>query len=233
MNLLKEHDHKLYEELCINTKPTLFKLKSYAKDLFKIEYLKIRNFDEVHPISEIRADSLEEMVNVKGMVTKATKVVAYVEGSKWECLSCGTAISTQRDDKPSRCSCGNIKKFNLISTDLRDLQEIEIEEPQDELEGKQPQKIRIRLFDELTDKKLSGILQPGNKISVLGILEKSETKKKIEETLFEYRILGLGIEPLDEQFYDEKLSDEDMRVIQEISVDNPLFKLANSLSPSI
>ncbi|MBU0959114.1 MAG: minichromosome maintenance protein MCM, partial [Nanoarchaeota archaeon] len=195
---------------------------------------KIINFDKISPISELRACNIDGLYRFKGMVTKATKVVAYVEESSWICNRCGSSIKTEKDKKPTGCSCGNRKSFSLKSTLLRDLQEAEIEEIQDELEGRQPQKIRLRLFDELTDKKFSGIIQPGNKISVLGIAEKNEVRKKDqEETIFEYRLLAINFESLDEQFKEDSLDDEDMRQIIEISQDSPLKKLSESLAPQI
>jgi replicative DNA helicase Mcm len=208
-------------------------LKKQAKDLFEIDKFKIINFETMHPISELRIENLDELVCVKGMVTKTTKVVAYVEESKWECLSCGNTLITKKDRKPPRCGCGNKQKFNPIEALYRNLQEIEIEEPQDELEGRQPQKIRVRLFDELTDKCLSGALQPGNKVSILGVVEKSEMVTKSDDAMFEYRLLALELNSLEEQFYTEETSEEDMLLIQEISADNPLEKLAESLVPSI
>lgn len=234
LELFKKVDFENYELFIEKPLPYILILKKEQKELFGIESLKIINFEEIKNVSELRVCDLEKMCFVKGMVTKVTKVVAYVEESKWNCLRCGCIILTQKDKKPTGCSCGNKSKFSLESSLLRDLQEIEIEEPQDELEGKQPQKIRVRLFDELTDSKLSGILQPGNKISILGIAEKNEENKKSNvENIFEYRLLAFAVKALDEQFYEEIITDEDLIKIKELSKDKPLENLANSLAPSI
>ena len=232
LKLFKEIDYSAYEEfLTDNPLNAINRFKKECLELLGISF-QIENFDELFPISELRAENINTLVRVKGMITKTTKVVAYVEESKWECLGCGSIQKTKGDKVPIRCSCGN-KKFISLSTLLRNLQEIEIEEPQDELEGKQPQKIRVRLFDELTDKTLSGMLQPGNKISILGIVEKNEVKKKLEETIFEYRVLALNVKSLDEQFSQETITEEDEKQIFKISANNPLDKLGESLAPSI
>lgn len=235
--ILKETDINLYDEFTKSPKLFINELKSESKTLFNISSFKIINYDNLTPLSELRVCNLNEICYVKGMITKSTKVVAYVNSTRWECNRCGAIIVKEGDEPPIGCSCRNKRDFNVSSVNYQDLQEIEIEEPQDELEGKQPHKIRVRLFDELTDKDMSGVLQPGNKVAVLGITEKTEVdnknKKKKEETIFEYRILALSIESLEEQFNEEILTSEEERQIIEISSDNPLDTLSKSLAPPV
>lgn len=233
LNILKEADYSSYDKFLNNPKEVISELTKEVKELFNINGFKIINFNDFIPLSELRVESIDRLCLLKGMITKATKVIAYVESSVWECKHCSETVVSKRNVPPLRCVCGG-KHFNLIQNHLRDLQEIEIEEPQDEMEGKQPQKIRVRLFDDLTNKEFSGILQPGNKICALGINEKLEVQKKgSEDALFEYRLLALEINSLEEQFNDEAISEEDEEQIKEISMNNPLDVLTENLAPPV
>ena len=222
-----------YEEFLVNSEEFIDSLKKQLS-VFSIDEIQIKNFDVINPISELRVEHINKLVNVRGMITKTTKVIALIKEQSFECSICGVITKCGGDQILGKCSCGRKGNFKLINQALEDMQEIEIEEPQDELEGRQPRKIRVRLLRELTDKDFSGILQPGNKVSILGYVKKIEViKPKKEETIFEYRVDALEVTPLDEQFSKDIINEEDLKSIMEISADNPLKKLSDSLAPSI
>lgn len=200
-----------------------------------VSHFKIKNFSYLHPISILRVEHINRLVKVVGMISKTTKVVALVTMKKYECANCGTIITqmTNLTSKPSMCSCGNRNKFMLINTTEVDIQEIELEELQEHIEDKQPQKIRVRFTEDLCDKKISGILQPGNKIEIIGVVEKIEVPKKTEEQIFDYRILAYDLSSLEEKYNEEYISEEDEKQIKEIAYNEPLKHLADSLAPSI
>lgn len=234
LQLLKEYDLYTYNNFLNDSRNFLDNLKTSLSRDFNINSFKLKNFEDIHPISHLRVEHIDQLVNVRGMITKTTKVIAIVIKQKFECKLCGDVINIDGPNYPSRCSCGRkgVSSFHLMEQTLQDIQEIELEELQDELDGKQPHKIRVRLLDKLTDKDLSGILQPGNKVSILGFVEKIKTNCK-DETMFEYRVNAIELIPLDEQFNEEKLNEEDLKEVNEISVNNPLEKLSKSLAPSI
>ncbi len=230
VNNLKLYQSDLYEELINNSQYFIYVLKRRVGER-KLYKFKLINFDDVTTISHIRKDDISKIVRVTGMITKATKVIAIEKEKKIQCNSCATSFSSNIKDFCPSCRSRNLTVKEQI---LQDIQEIEIEEPQDEIGDKQPQKIRVRLFDELTDKNFSGIIQPGNKVSIIGIVEKIPIyKKKNDEEIFEYRVNAVNIDSLEEKHKEDRISEEDMNLIFEISENNPLKILANSLSPSI
>ena len=162
----------------------------------------------------------------------ATKPMSLIDFITFECNVCGTIIKT-RDNIPPRCSCGNKTHFKESYTKFINVREIEVEELQDNLDGKQSEKIRVRLLEELTDKKLSPMLQAGSKVEILGIVQNIPFIDKMKEKLFEFKILALDINSLEESFGDELISDEDELRIKEIGMDNPLSQLVKSLAPNI
>jgi len=205
-----------------------------VKNRFKCKRVHLHNFGNFKiDISNLRVKNIGELVSIKGMVAQATKPIALVKNRIWECTSCGS-IFTTLGEQPRKCSCQN-NRFIEKNTILEDIQEIEIEEMQEEIEDRQPEKVRVRLPWYLTSNDLTGIIQPGNKIEIIGIVEKIPMKKNrsMEEEIFDYRIYALDMYSLEEGFDDNSITEKEIEEIEAISVDNPLEKLKNSLAPSI
>lgn len=233
---LSEVDLKAIEEFENNTLDFMSRLRDKVKRYLNSEVeISLKNYDnfKFHKnISEIRVEDIGKVVKIDGIISKATKNMARVIAKSWECQSCGTVIKTDGKKEPGRCSCGS---KNLKETDIKleDLQELEIEEMQDNLEGKQPEKIRVRLTNNLTHSGFDKIFQAGNKIEILGVIEKINLPQRKDEELYEYRVFALDFNSLEEQFEEEDIDDETMDKIQKIAEDNPLQKLSDALSPSI
>jgi replicative DNA helicase Mcm len=213
----------------------LNRLKAELNSLFQTKTFNLINFSYNHVISHLRVCDLSKIVKVSGMISKTTSVVAIIKSTSWECTNGCSIIRKEANcsEPPAKCSnCGG-RRYNLIATEMQDIQEIELEELQEDLGDKQPQKIRIRLLDELCDKEISGTLQPGNKIEVIGIVQKTKQKKDDVEEIFKYRILAVNLSSLEEKYNTEIISEEDMNQIREIAANNPLDKLAESLAPMV
>jgi len=183
-------------------------------------------------ISEIRAKDIGKMVCIKGMISKSTKPLTLVENRSWECFSCGSIITTPFAP-PEKCSCGKRGKMKMVKEKLLDLQEIELEELQDDLRGRQPARIRIRLMEHLTSPELSGIIQPGGKVKIIGIVKNIPLKTSSDEEIMEFRIFALGIEDLEDNYEDSLLDDEELIRIQEIAALKPLETLKDAIAPNI
>jgi len=224
-----EYDLDFYDELIKDTKFVLNIIKEEGKLYLDSNKIQILNWKETIDISKIRVKNLNKVVKIDGMVCKLTDSIALVVSKTYECLSCGTIIKSK--NKISQCSCGG-RKFKEVETELQNVRELVLEELQEKTGGKQPQKIRIRLTDNLTDENTCKLLKPGSRVSIIGIIEKIKIQNKTEEELFQYRIFALDILSLEEK-YDDTILDEDLSEITEISQNNPLKKLSNSLAPNI
>ena len=169
----------------------------------EISSLKLDNFHDIEQISFLRIKNINKLIRFTGMISKTTKVIALVKSIEWECRSCGAKITFKGVQRPNRCVCGKTGEyFNAFHKEMQDIQEVEVEELQDEIGDRQPRKIRVRLSDELCDKEMTGILQPGNKIDIIGITQPLEIPTKTKEELFEYRILAINVKSLEEKFSD-------------------------------
>lgn len=232
INELIEYDHTLYDLLLSN--PTEFishiKLETETLGLFNPQ-IQFINWRENKDISKIRVRDLNQIVKLDGMISKITDPLALVISKTWSCRNCGTIIKT--DGKiPTRCSCGKKSNFFEESSELQDIQELILEELTEKTQGKQPQKIRVRLTDKLTDKKNNSLLKPGNRVSIIGLIDKIPLHAKQDEEIFQYRIFAVNISDLEDKF-DDTLNPEDIEEIEQISLDNPIEKLKDSLAPNI
>jgi len=234
LTLLSEISPDAREFFEKNSRNFIKTLRDEIYQLYNISSLiKIKGFVGENNISDVRASDIGKFVKIQGMVSRATKPMVLVVSRTYSCPTCGNEIVTS-GEFPKRCSCGKISGFKEISVELQDLQEIEVEELQEELGGKQPEKIRIRLVEQLVDKNLSGLIQPGSKVEVPGVIEKIPLlKKKGQDELFEFRVFALDINSLGENFEDENITDEEMKEIEEIASFNPLEQLKDAIAPNI
>ena len=226
---------KLEEEFSQHPIKFLNTIKVFLKREFGIDKLRIINFGGEEDIANFRVEHIGKLFKVKGMISKTNKVVALVKESWWNCSKCKSSNKViNSSKKPEGCSCGNDKYFTLEKKIYLDVQEIDIEENQDKVVERQPQKIRIRLYDDLTDASLSNFLQPGNKVEIIGVVEEiAIIRKQITEELFEYRLKAIDVINLEEMIDDEVIEEEDEKQIVEISANNPLEVLANNIAPEI
>lgn len=240
MQSLKEQQPKDYEEFLDKPKYFISKINDHLQKQFDVKgshNFRIINFSDEEEIANLRIDHLEKLVSFRGMISSTTKVIARIKSRVFECPSCGTMITVLKNESVKGCSCGRRGNFQVVKTEFQNVQEIVVEEPQDEIEGRQPQKIRIRLLDDLTDQSLVGMLQPGNKIKVIGVVQEEKLAnkgKQMEELLYEYKVEAFNIFLLDEKFNKDTLSEEDIKVINEIACkEDPLDYLSESLAPEI
>lgn len=231
---LAEQDLEISKEFENHPLEFIETLKSHLKANFDfIGRVRLKNLNVEDEISEIRVKHLNSFVIIKGIINKITKPMAMVSSRTFECSMCGTIYKT-KGHPPIKCKCGYNNRFRKISTELINIRELEVEELQENLDGKQPEKIRVRLTENLTDINLSQMLQAGSKIEILGVIQKIPLISKFKkDELFEYRVFALDINSLEESFGNETITEEDEIQIQEISVNNPLSKLSESLAPNI
>lgn len=227
-----KYDYKLYENFLSKPVDFISRIKTESK-VYNLEnpLVNFTNWKENKDISKIRVKDIGKIVQLDGMISKTTDPLALVISKTFTCPSCGSILKTEGKN-PKGCSCGRKSNFIPEDTQLQDIQELVLEELQERTEGKTPQKIRIRLVDELTDTSFSQLLRPGNRVSIIGYIDKILLNNKNDEEIFHYRITAVQIMDLEDRF-DDTIKPEDMDDIREISLNNPIEKLTNSIAPNI
>lgn len=192
-------------------------------------------------ISEIRVNQLDKLYSIEGVVKRLTKVIPRSVAIKYECLTCNcihTVLQTSKKPiPPIYCSCspGKHVRFKQVGEVRKDIQELNLEEITDDLNGRQPQQLRIYLEDELTDSNFCNILQPGKRIEIIGVIRTLPpfmSSKDEESNLSEFMLIANNIVPLEKED-DLIITEEDIKEMQRIASDNPLQKLSESLAPEV
>ncbi|MBI2573323.1 minichromosome maintenance protein MCM [Candidatus Woesearchaeota archaeon] len=191
-------------------------------------------------ISEIRSKHLLKLVWTEGIVRQKSDVRPHVTAAKFECPSCGNILNVLQLDKkykePSRCSCGRKGKFKEISKELVDGQGLVLEESPDDLDGSQPKRINVFLKDDLVSPISEKRSSPGTKIRLGGWLVEVPVTLRTggQATKYDLIIEANHMEPLQDDFGDIKVSDEELEEIKKIAkMADPLAHIAASLAPSI
>ena len=240
--ILLEYSPTLLDMLLENPSTTIKLFESVLTDIIWAGKFTIRitNLPKTNciPIREIRSKHLNKLISVEGVIRQTSEVRPKVVKIKYECASCGSIITLcplNSQEKPKRCSCGNKSNFKEISKDLIDSQSISIEEPYDILEhSTQPKKLTIILDGDLTEPKMEDKTTPGNTITVIGILKEVERiKNGTKSLIYEICVEANQIIPMQDDFANIEVSEEDELKIKEIAKDNPLDKLINNYAPSI
>ena len=196
------------------------------------QYIMIRN---------IRSSHLGKLIYVDGVVRQKSDVRPQVTSAKFECPSCGNVISVlQLDNKfkePTRCGCGRKGKFRLLSKELVDAQGIVLEESPENLEGgEQPKRINVFLQEDLVSPMTEKKTNPGSKIRVTGSIKEIPIILKTggQSTRYDLFIEANNVIPIEEDFFDIEISEEEEREILELAHDPRGYdRLVRSLAPSI
>ena len=243
---LSEFDPDLSEEL-LDDPDNLIKSAEFSLSNFDLKdknfRIRFRNLPSSQnlKIKDIRSIHLGKFISLDGIVRQASEVRPQVVSAKFECPSCGNTITMlQLDSKfkePTRCSCGRIGRFTLVNKDLVDAQRLIIEESPDALEGgEQPKRLAIFLKEDLVEPLMERKTTPGAKIRAYGVVKDIPVLLKSGAPSVRYDLImeANHVEPIEENFLDIEVSEEDEKEIQDLAKDPDIYeRLAASIAPSI
>ena len=191
-------------------------------------------------IRDVRHEHVGKMASFDGLVLKTTEVRPRFTTAAFQCPFCGhitqmEQTSPKRLIEPRSCEeCGKkVAKFILLpeASKYTDSQKIRIQESLEELRGGDVPATK----DVEIDGDLTGIVSPGDRVVVNGIL-RSEIKisSGTKTPVFDVYIEANSVELLEKVFDEIKISDEDEKKILALSEDPALFgKLVANIAPSI
>lgn len=199
------------------------------------------------PIREIQAEHMGHLINVKGVVTRATDVKPKITIATYTCDQCGCesfqTVSGQSFMPIQECSssaCKANKTLGRLNLQVRGskfvkYQEIKLQEHSDQVPtGHIPRTMTIVVYGELTR-----CCIPGDHISVSGIflpIEKQGFRMKTggltSDTCIEAHFLTKMSKSEDDELNDDAMSGEEAKRLV-AGEENFLFKLASSIAPEI
>ena len=192
-------------------------------------------------IKNLRSYHLSKFIGVEGLIKQASEVRPEITFATWECQSCGEKIAMLQEEdtleKPYMCECGNKRGFQLINRKMIDVQRIVVEESPESLDGgQQARKLGIYLKSDLVDPTFQKKVVPGNKVCVTGILNDMPIKvdRGKESKRRDIYIDCNYLEPIEKEFEDIEISEEDEKKIKEIASSKDVYEmLTKSIAPSI
>ncbi|WP_255169200.1 minichromosome maintenance protein MCM [Natrononativus amylolyticus] len=203
-------------------------------------HVRIRNLPETESpeIREIRARDMNSLVQVHGIVRKATDVRPKIEEAAFECQLCGTLTrvpqSTGDFQEPHECQgCERQGPFrvNFDQSEFVDAQKLRIQESPEGLRGGEtPQALDVNVEDDIT-----GEVTPGDHVSAVGVLRLEQQGNQQEKSpIFDFYMEGISVDIDEEQFEDMDITDEDKKLIYRISNEADVYEqMVASIAPSI
>ena len=192
------------------------------------------------PIKNLRSKHLNKFIGIEGVIKLASEVRPEITMAIFECSRCGERIAIIQEKeslkKPSMCSCGNRRGFELVGRRLTDIQRIIVEELPEKISGAQPAKISVFLRDDLVDPKFQKRVMPGTKVRVYGILRDTPISigKEKETKRRDLYIEANYIEPIEMEFEEIEITEEDEKKIKELAKRKDIYELlVKSIAPSI
>jgi replicative DNA helicase Mcm len=207
---------------------------------FTNTYVRAIKLPERIQIRELRSSNINKFIAVSGLIRKATEVRPKITNAAFKCQRCGeVTFMPQKEGKfiePFECQnddCGRKGPFKLIheESEFIDAQKLRIQESPDDLRGgEQPQTLDVDVDDDL-----SGIVSPGDRVVISGILRSYQrSTQQGKSTFFDLVLDGVSIEIEDKEFKDIELSKLDIEQIISLGKDQEVYnKVINSIAPSI
>ena len=181
----------------------------------------------------LRSKYIGKFVAVDGIVRKTDEIRPRIVNALFECRSCQRLQEVPQTSnmisEPALCQeCGG-RSFKLLQeeSEFMDTQTTKLQEPLENLSGgEEPKQILVVMEDDLVDS-----LTPGDIVKITGIMK---TVRDEKTKRFKNYIYGNYIEPLEHEFEELKISEEDEEEIKKLAADPDVYnKIINSTAPSI
>ncbi len=239
-------DSRLSEELIVNPGKVL----KDAEDALALVDLPVKKKISAHvriikipkktQVRDLRSDHINSLVSIEGTVRKITDVRPRIIVAAFECARCGNIQYLAQEGvgrflEPSYCACNEEKKgvFRLMfkESSFEDYQRVKVQEsPEDLRGGEQPQTLDINMNNDL-----AGIVTPGERLVVNGILRSIQKINRDGKTIyFDIYLDCMSIEIEEQEFDELEISPEDEEAILKLSKDPRILnKMIGSIAPSI
>jgi len=201
-------------------------------------HVRIKNLPTTIPLRKIRSSEIGKLIQIKGILTRASKVKPLLHIGAFKCGSCGAITYKEQEEgrysPPLVCrSCGRKGPFKLLEDESTfiDWQNIRIQERPEELPaGQLP-----RFIDAIVTEDLVDSARPGDRVTIVGILRSTlDTRTAGKLATFSTYIETVYIEREDKEVEEVYISKEEEKEILEFAKD-PFAseKLIASIAPSI
>ncbi|VVB90807.1 Minichromosome maintenance protein MCM [uncultured archaeon] len=209
---------------------------------FKNTHIRVINLPEQARIQirELRSANINKFIAVSGLIRKATEVRPKIVNAAFKCQRCEHVTFVPQGEgkfvEPYECEndvCGRKGPFKIVheESEFIDAQKLRVQESPDDLRGgEQPQTLDVDVDDDL-----AGVVTPGDRIVISGILRSFQRNtQQGKSTFFDLVLDGVSIEIEDKEFEDIEITKEEIDEILALGKDTEIFgKVIRSIAPSI
>ena len=146
----------------------------FGQDALQNTRIQVRTFNllETKTMRDLNPQDIDQMVSVKGMITRTSGVIPDIKMGFFRCTACNNTVEVMIDrgkiQEPETCTaCQAKKSMTLVHNRclFADKQMIKLQEaPENIAEGETPTTITLYSFDDLVD-----VGRPGDRVQVTGI----------------------------------------------------------------
>ncbi len=203
-------------------------------------HARFRGAGDLVPIRKIRAEHVNKMISIEGVVVRASTVKQRLVEGTFICKNaeCGEIIKVPQDSRsfshPTICPrCGKRGlEFSPENSTFIDVQTLVVQErPEDVPSGQLPRSMEVLVADDLVDR-----VRPGDRVLINGILSvKQEHSPRLGRlTTFTTYLEANNVEVSTKGVEDVEITPEDEEKIREVAKDpNIVEKIVKSIAPSI
>lgn len=209
--------------------------------VFKI---RIINYREHVPLRAIRSKHIGKLIQVSGILMRASEVKPLLRIGAFRCKSCKTLLLVHQEDGqyavPDTCDNQDCAyygrrppvRLNPIESVFEDWQRVRIQESPEELPpGQMPRSLDITFRGDVVD-----ISRPGDMVKITGILQTTPdfTRRGAKLATFNIFIEANGVEVAEKEYEQIEISEEDKKLIMELAEDPYVHeRIYASIAPSI
>lgn len=218
------------------------------KKLLKIRFVHLPRKTQIR---DIRAEHIGKMISVEGIIRKVSEVRPRLTLGVFRCKTGHRTVKPQGFGpmiEPDSCGadgCTN-RRFELLPpphSEFIDSQKMKLQETPEALRGgEQPQSIECDVTADLV-----GLYFPGARVIITGIVKQFQRQSYGKaSTTFDVYLEVNSVEPLEEDYEEIEISEEDELEIKALAQTQPVFndawgvvepgvfgKIARSIAPSI
>ncbi len=146
----------------------------FGQDALQNTRIQVRTFNllETKTMRDLNPQDIDQMVSVKGMITRTSGVIPDIKMGFFKCTACGNTAEVMIDrgkiQEPDTCTaCQAKRSMSLVHNRcwFADKQMIKLQEaPENIAEGETPTTVTLYSFDDLVD-----VGRPGDRVQVTGI----------------------------------------------------------------
>jgi replicative DNA helicase Mcm len=198
-------------------------------------------FNEVC-ISQLREIHLEKFLAIRSVISKASQVMPGYRKAAFRCLRCGHITVVPQDQESDllqepfagceNTTCGKKGPFKKVKEEsvMYNHQYLRVQEPLENLRGKQPEFLNVSCSDDL-----AGIMELGDKVIITGVLKgKTKVLKDGKSKYLDFVFVANSIKKADDDYENIEILPDELEYLKTLAREGKIKDMVlGSIAPSL